>query len=570
MAKERELSPQEIAALGLDEAPAVVETPRPGSRKEKPQVGGLETLINRAVDVVPLLRPTSNLLTTQLVRGRDALMGLDQPGVRLTPQAKAELEAAGISTENKSPSFIESYRKVRDTTKERTEAGSEQNPWWGRAGTGLGIGTTLLMAGGLPAVNVGTGALGRVGSAALTGTGYGGLFGATHGPADLTKGEIGQFANDVIGIDGLRRTYQSAKEGRPGATLLNLMGSGGVGGGVTGGILAGGAEALRPLAEPLRRFAVDKGRKAIQGGSDIASPTRQPLSDEAVQQVLDEGLMPAGANTPKIYRRIEAAASKRGDEYGKILDELEARGVKGPQAKDIADKLLVKWDEARRVSSSNKAVENTFIDEGANIEALAAEGGGQLGLRQAEDLKRTLQREARLERLKQSPTDEAMEDIASIVRQANEESVAAAGAASPGSRVSELADQFVPTKQKLGNLIEARTAAERGTVKSLGRQSVGLSDIGLGVAAGDPVSAYLTAMASSAIRSRLPSAVSAGAYGLSKALRAGASPAVGRYLAQAEVPLMSRAADDELLPLLADEDPETIKQRALAEALRRR
>ena len=544
-----------------DEAPKAVEparlsgvlkASRPASevllsrQRARPNVGKLETLGGRIAEVAPLGRSLNAYQATagmQLLK----LLGLGDSGVKFTPQGKAAMEAAGYPTneENSIPGPLETFREMRDERKRRLVVGSKDNKWTGRLGTGIGIaGSAFALPGA--AVLKGANAAARLGNAALTATGYGALQGADAGDADLTRGEVGQFAGDVIGTDGLGNARESIRDGKYGRAALDVAGAGATGGGLTG-LLAGGlAEGARALfTDPLKALGIRSGKDVLQGGSDIAAPTRKPLSDEAVEEVLDSGLM--GGTTAETYANIEGAAAKQGKLYADIIERLEANGVRGPEAKALAEKMMERFREEYVVAPSSKSVPQAYADEAANLETITHPAPGlegpahkSLGLSQAEGLKQRLQTQARFERLNNNPTEEARQEIASMVRQANEDAVTQAGlSAGAGSEVNGLAQRFVPTKQRLGRLLEARTAAERGAVKASARPSApGITDLLVGSTTGNPATAYLTAMATKSLRSRLPSIASRSAYGASNALRSGAaSPALARYLQLAQEPL---------------------------------
>lgn len=542
---------EELELLELEEEEARAAAPRP--TRKTPKVGALETFVNSAGDVVPLVRPAINAASAALLRRTS--------GVRLTDKAKAGLAAMGVPTPG-DEGFLEAYRRVRDERNERMAAGSDQNPWTSRLGTGVGIATTLAIP-WLPKGPAATTGAGRVGSAALTGGGYGGLYGLTHGRADLTRGELGQAASDVVGVDGLRSAARNMSGGSPGRALLDLLGAGAVGGAFGGAAAGGLVEGARPLlAEPLRRLGVRKGKDVLQGGSDIAAPTRKPLSDDAVEEVLKSDLM--GGTTPDTYAKIEGAASKLGDKYAGIVSDLEAMGVRGPEAKALAEKLMNRFGEEWSKAPASKSVPQSFADEAANMENILRPPPGwegpahkSLGLSQAEGLKQRLQTQARYERLANNPAEEARQEIASMVRQANEDAIfEAAQRAGPGSELANIASEFVPTKQRLGRLLEARTAAERGAVKAEARASgPGLPDYLLGATTGNPATAYITALASRSLRSRLPSMASRYSYGVSDALRTGAaSPRMGQLSGL----------------LFRDEPTEEEREQALIDALRNR
>jgi hypothetical protein len=153
--------------------------------------------------------------------------------------------------------------------------------------------------------------------------------------------------------------------------------------------------------------------------------------------------------------------------------------------------------------------------------------------------------------------EEARQEISSIVRQANEDAIAdAAHRAGAGSEIDDLAQKFVPTKKRLGRLLEARTAAEKGAVKAAAKPSgPGLPDYLLGSTTGNPAAAYITALASKSLRSRAPAALSKGAYGMFGALEGGTAGS-------------SMARLPALLEMLTNEPSESEKQRAIANALR--
>jgi hypothetical protein len=131
------------------------------------------------------------------------------------------------------------------------------------------------------------------------------------------------------------------------------------------------------------------------------------------------------------------------------------------------------------------------------------------------------------------------------LREGIERSVREAGqAAGAGSEVGHLAARFQPVKARTSRLIAAREAAERGASKAAQRSGTSLKDYLLGSAAGDPASAFGMALASSAARNRLPSAMAAGNYSLSEALRTGAaSPALARTMELALEPDMEDWGD---------------------------
>lgn len=469
-----------------------------------PQVGPKETFALRGSQALPLGSLVSDLLST------GAFLALrPKPGAVIPDAAKAELATMGIQVEEpQTESALDAYRDIRDTRRLRTKAGSEQNPNFARAGTATGIAASI--AAPLPKTSLGAvrgpgGAISmsraaRIGNAALTGGLYGGLSGLTEGESDLTRGDI---------------------EGVLGDTLQGAMW-----GGALGGVAGLGAEAVRPLANALRRFAVRQGKQTIQGGSDIAAATREPLADEAVEEVLQSGAIRPFSTTQATAQRIESLADEAGAEYGRIIAELEARGVRGPDAERIANELLNRG-AALEQRTLNEALPRELLDRAQQMSRIGesaerATGSRNLGLTQAEDFKRSLQDLVRYGKLEETPLNAVRREVASVVRQANEEAVEQAGqAAGEGSALRALSDRFVPVKQRTGRLLEAERFAQKGASKAEQRSPVSFKDLLVGSMTGEPVSGLALSAGSSIARNRMPSTLASGAFNLSEGLRTG-------------------------------------------------
>ena len=224
-----------------------------------PQVGGVETFFDNVNDATPGMRTASNVL---------AALGLSafgpKAGARLTPQAAAEL---GMPQEQPRPGLVDNYRTIRDTHAARTEAGNQQNE--GAALGGKLVGTALSLGAPLPKVSVGTGAAGRIASNALTGGAYGAANAVLNGKADLTRGEVGQLAKDVVGVNALRKAGKDWSEGKKLAAVLDVMGAGATGGLVTGGTLGGVVEGARAVGvgELLKKVATSQNQVLVQKGA---------------------------------------------------------------------------------------------------------------------------------------------------------------------------------------------------------------------------------------------------------------------------------------------------------------
>jgi hypothetical protein len=171
-----------------------------------PKVGPAETFVNRAVNMIPGGRPVVDSLSTAAMQAAKAL-GVGESGVQFTPEAQAEIKQMGVEEQPEAiPGVVDTYRDMRDTRAQRTETGSEQNPWAGRAGALTGFGLSLLAP--LPKAS-GSG----LGASVKTGAGYGALAGATDGKADLTRGEFGQALVDTAGGAALGGAFGAAGHG---------------------------------------------------------------------------------------------------------------------------------------------------------------------------------------------------------------------------------------------------------------------------------------------------------------------------------------------------------------------
>lgn len=272
-------------------------TARPVQRAGAPEVGGLETYINKAVNMVPL----GGLLTDIGATGA-MLAARPSPGATLTPQALKELRAMGEPIQE-APGTFDTYRALRDIRRARTEAGEEQNPLLALAGSGTGLGLSMLAP--LPKFTPRGGAgatLGaRVAAGAKTGGAYGALAGATSGDADLAGGDVtGTLGQTALGglfggglgaaaplagaglrrlSTGLVRPTQAAQalqeEGVEGLTLGQMNPRS------TVGVYEGAAQA-NPLAGPLlsgqREAAINSLRQvALRRG---VAPGATPPTDD--------------------------------------------------------------------------------------------------------------------------------------------------------------------------------------------------------------------------------------------------------------------------------------------------
>lgn len=579
---------------------------------EIPDVGETETFFTGLTNAMP---PGAARLRDMFQAVADRDVG---ERARLTPQAREELERLGPietpglpaeplpQTAPEPPSILDNYRVVRDSRNERGAVGAELNPWADRLGTGAGIG--LSVAAPLPGVRVpkvtraaaGAGLAGRVASSPVaqrvasgvaTGAAYGALGGATDGPADLTRGDVGGTVGDA-----LRGGAQGAVWGAGGAAV---------------------GEGVRKYGPDIMRYLARVGaRYNIQGNSDIAAATRKPMRDESVDQILDDDVMLPWSTTKQTYERIAVRAEEEGAELGRIVAALEKRGVKGPDANALAAKLLARSREewARNLNPAESAVfseaaeairqrgaaanrppsdvsmptgtaappgarqpqprgpNGRFLKGEEKAAALAAQRANEppahLGFAQTEAMKSNAQRQARFDRINTTGLDEARQEIASTLRQANEDQVTAwASEAGRGRGDKIMAGKFKRQKGVTGNYLDAMAAAERGASKEVQRSPVGLKDTIIASSLGlDPITAQAAAAMNGGIMRRIPSTV---AHYANRSYRALQNPGVSEDLARGfteAVPLaareVERRVDDETLEKVARATPEQLGEYA--------
>lgn len=538
----------ELLRLRKRRAAAASRTAETGPSQDPNAYGPAETANAKAAEAIPLGVPIANVLSAALMQQARRLGGAGQPRARLGKAAEAQMRRLGASANDPNvvgpievreapemPGPIEEYRNIRDERATRTARGQAENPNAANVGTGVGLGLSILAP--LPKVSLGaksavaggkavTGTQ-RVLSNALTAAGYGGVMAAEKSKGDLTKGEFGTVLGD--------------------AALGTGLGLG------LGGILGLGMEGLNrsgateKVAQWLKDRGIDQGRKVLTNGADQLS-RRKELPAPVVEEAIRSDAIKALGTHEGAASRLKQLTGEVGDEYGQIISALEARGVKGPDAKQIADELV---SEANRLrpETMTEALPNAYERAADQIRGKVVDPqSGRLGLRQAERLKRSLQDEAMYGKVEETPLNMIKRDIASRMRGANEKAIEEAAISDPS--LAPIADRFVPVKQRLGRLLEAESAAARGTARGAQRganSDFGFKSAAAAVAAGQP--ALIGAgMASNVMKARLPSTIAERGLHLSDLLRNQSGGEVGR--AEEIIRQAFKSGDDEKLKAL--------------------
>ena len=507
MSGPRELTDAEVAALGLPpDGPA-------NQRELSPEE--LKTLglpLNPGGDI-------SGLESAALGAGQGMTLGFSDEAAAAMDWLAGKMGVGNpLATSLGNP---ETYQDFREFYRRRMAEAQRQNPK--SYGAGQLAGAVAVPGSGLKAV---------VSQAAAQGLGQ--------SESDLTEGDVGGAVADTA----------------KGAAI----GAAGFGAGKALGV--GMSKAAPALKRALRNYSIEKGRKALTSGADQLAQ-KNPVSEAAVQEALESGAIRLGGSTAGTAKRLEDLAQARGTVYGEILDDLEASGVRGPAASEVARRL---WEAGQREAQQTtiEQVPRTYLKAARSVAAKESDEfapGATLGLRQAEALKRSLQEEAKAayQQLAPRSVGKAKMDAARIVREANEEAVSRAAADAPvGSPVREMGEAFEPVKRRLAATLEAKAAADKGLAKESTRTSDSasraLSAAAHGVAPGQ---AAVLGILQDLYRGRGASTMAAGAYKLAR----GRAIDEGGELAGEYLPASVRG-------LLPAEDIEEAKRRALIEYLR--
>lgn len=444
------------------------------------------------------------------------------PREQLDQAALVDAERAALPS---AAGFLDRYREARDSERRANNLARAANPKAFLAGEISGAVLGSPISGGGLARAVGTGAA------------LGGAAGLGGSEADLTRG-------DVPGV--LADTAKGAA----------LGGAAGAGGQLLGRALGA---ALQPVArkgaELLERYGLRKGREVLTGkalaGQHLLSSQKE-LSDAAVRRALDEGAIRPLSTTEAAAARLEGLRGEAGEALSRVVRDLEAAGVRGPSAKQMAEELLQRVQEVEAETVASAAPK--YLQRIANDLAKKFAPGERIPLQRAEALKRSLQEAARNEYKRLAGNTElgfAKMEAAAKLRGAVEDAVEqATRAAEPGSVVATLGRAFVPAKERAGQLIQASNAADFAARRmSLTPEDSLLGSV-VGVATGDPVTALGAALGKSVARNRGPSTAAAAAYRASRLLGGAAErglPGAGPRLGSAAQRALSEEEQQEAL-----------------------
>jgi hypothetical protein len=259
------------------------------------------------------------------------------------------------------------------------------------------------------------------------------------------------------------------------AALAKRAGKGALMGAAFGAVGQGAPAVAGKAVEPLENAARAQTRRVLSGGGTPLQAGKVPLSDAAADAALEHGIVPLGT-TQGTAGRLTDAREALGDQYGRIVAALEAKGITGAE-RDLVMQQMAAEATASSAHSMNPAVPKVY--EGA-AEQLAGKPTqrGYLGLSQNEDLKRSAQGMAKsaYQKLEPGEVGEAHEGVASILRKSAEDAI---DRQMPGAApdVQAIGAQFKPTKEALGPVIEASRAANQGVGKLSRSRAISMTDV---------------------------------------------------------------------------------------------
>lgn len=436
----------------------------------------------------------------------------------------------GLARRGENEDFIDAYRRGRDADRSLSKEGFEVNPKSSMAGMAAAVVPTLFASGANPN-------LARI---AAQGATEGAVMGAGNSEADLTRGEIGDFAGDIgksaalttgLGMGGElvgrgvgkmfgRRAASEAAE-EAGQFIDEAAEESGLR--LVAGDSAGVAEPVSKNLRPVMKEAQspeevssfvsnwlrNKAEKLAENATGATGNQSDKFADNAGRELLDRGIVGFGDNAESIARKSGNEMDRSGGEISAALKGLDAKG-----ATISRDELLSRLDSKIGEIGKNES-QGQLLRQLKTIREDLLSSPSVRQLSDVEEVKRGFQKKGNYD----TDVMDAKKAAASVYQEAVEDK---ALAMDPG-----LASDFIKNKKEYGLMspIEEAAAKRARTLKQsplgglLDTAAFGTAagGVALGASGGDPMSALTTGVAGAALRRQImPRAASSAAVTLDR------------------------------------------------------
>jgi hypothetical protein len=240
----------------------------------------------------------------------------------------------------------------------------------------------------------------------------------------------------------------------------------------------GGLKLLSKLEKP----GIAQGRRVLTGGANLLNANKKAISEPIVGEAYEQGAFKPWGSTDVAADVMEGARERVGDQYSKVVEGLEGRGIEGPDPMGVGQGMRAEGATIRQ-HSVGTGVPELYERTAEEIESKVPPGQ-RLGLKQAEDIKRSLQEKAKYDRVQgDTLMERGRKDLAFRVKDAVEDAVQRGIANHPDPVARALGAEFEPIKEQLGRIIEASNAANKGANQAMKRQAMPLTSKMVGGAA---------------------------------------------------------------------------------------
>lgn len=374
-------------------------------------------------------------------------------------------------------------------------AASMALPGVGEAAAARGLVGTARVAKGLGGLAKGVTAAGNLAErGALSLLGEGGGLAARIARAGATTAARGAAEGALFGAGQAVSEASLGDHELTAEKLFAGMGQGALFGGLTGGVIGGGGEALKATGEkivPLLRPAL--AREAEEQAFRALSATKPfmkridtiPGGARGVgRELLDSGLIAPGDTLETLVPKLAKAREETGDALGRLLLGADEAGLAGPKVSaivaQIEKQVMPRLNEMPLVNAGTIGAVRNVVDD------FAAKMGGLDARTSFQDLQRwraLLDDKIRFNTSPLLPTNELMNAYKGI-RTTLESSLVEAGEAAAKERGASFAKEYNEAKLRYRRLISAEQAAEDALTRSQANQAHSLTDKIMGAATG--------------------------------------------------------------------------------------